>query len=253
MNSTPLTLIKEPLSGSASLDTAISRAVLMRVSDGHMGETLQIGIPHKVVAFGKHDSLAERFPEAVAIADDHGFDPAIRIAGGRAVVFHPKTVRFAWTIPADDPVIDLHARFIAVANHLIAALAGLGVEAEMGELDGEYCAGSYSVHLANGGKVMGSGQRLSRKAAQVGGMIVVGDRDVVNDVLVPIYEALGVDMDPTVTGHIESHKSVDVGTVASAFSDQFAQSHQTRLGTIDAETMELALRLQPDHEPRRLA
>ena len=101
MDTTPINLVAGQLTGDAPLDTAVSRSILLEVTEGSLGETIQVGTPHRVMAFGKHDTLTDGFPEAVELARSHGYDPTVRIAGGRAVVFSPTIVRFAWTLPVE--------------------------------------------------------------------------------------------------------------------------------------------------------
>jgi octanoyl-[GcvH]:protein N-octanoyltransferase len=253
MNDDPLHIISNHSTGSASLDTAISRAVLQRVSSGDLPETLEVSRPHRIVAFGKHDVLTDGFADAVDIALTHGFDPTIRIAGGRAVVFHRHTVRFAWTLPMTDPVIRMHDRFRTVAQHVVATLGTFGVPATMGELKNEYCPGAYSVHVPDTGKVMGQGQRLARHAAQVAGMIVVSDADAVNGVLLPIYATLGITMDPSATGAVATRVDVDADSVAGELIEQFLTGRKCAETSVDDTTMTLARKFQPDHDPRILA
>jgi lipoate-protein ligase A len=250
MASSSLHVIRGGLTGSASLDTAVSRAMLHRVSTGELPELLHIAQPHRVVAFGKHDLLTEGFGDAVSIALDQGFDPTIRIAGGRAVVFHADVIRFAWTVPSTDPVAEMHSRFTTVASYIVAALATLGVDASIGELAREYCPGAYSVHIDGGGKVMGSGQRLARTAAQVAGMVVVDHADIVNNVLSPIYATLGIDMDPSVTGAVADAAEVEAGIIVSAIVEQFARGRETLQSRVDDTTMSLAREHQSEHDPR---
>ena len=216
MTDTPLQLLNSHPAGSAHLNTAVSRSILQRVSAREIPETLQIGRPHRTVAFSKHDALTDGFDRAVAIAVALGFDPTIRIAGGRAVAFHPQTIRFAWTVPASDPVAGMHERFSTVANRVVAMLESFGVGAVTGEVAGEYCPGAYSVHVKGAGKVMGAGQRLARNAAQVAGVIVVQGASLVNEVLVPIYAALGLDMDPSLTGAIQDVAEADIEDVGDS-------------------------------------
>ena len=253
MNDVPLHIISDHSTGSASLDTAISRAVLQQVSSGDLPETLEISRPHRTVAFGKHDALADGFTDAVDIAVAHGFDPTIRIAGGRAVVFDRHIARFAWTMPVTDPVIQMHDRFRVVARHVVATLDSFSIPSAIGELENEYCPGAYSVHVRGIGKVMGQGQRLARHAAQVSGMIVVRDAATVNEVLSPIYSALGITMDPSVTGDLETF--VDIGTeaVSDRFATQMSKGRESIASSLDAATMALARRHQSDHDPRILA
>ena len=190
-----LHLIRGSLTGDAPLDTATSRAILLGVDEGRLPETLQIGTPHAVVAFGKHDTLTDGFDEAVSIARTQGYDPTVRIAGGRAVVFGPTIVRFAWTVASDDPAGSMRTRYARLSESVVQTLAAFDVRGRIGEVPNEYCAGEFSVSIRGHRKVMGVGQRLTRRAAQVGGMIVVSDPDDINRVLVPMYRSMGVPID----------------------------------------------------------
>ena len=245
------TVMRGALTGDAALDTAVSRAILLAVTEGTMGETLQVGTPHRVVAFGKHDTLAAGFGSALAIARDLGYDATVRIAGGRAVVFSPTIIRFAWTMPAEAPATSMHQRFRHLANAVVGALSSLGIASAIGELPDEYCAGEYSVHVLDARKVMGVGQRLSRSAAQVGGMIVVSDPDDINGVLVPVYRALGVPLDPEATGSLADVADVDVEAVTNAFVSEIADGRAIQEGSIDQAVMERAAVLRRDHVPDR--
>ena len=55
-------------------------------------ETLRIARPGTTVAFAKRDAVAEGYEEAVRAARSHGFDATLRLAGGRAAVFHDGTM-----------------------------------------------------------------------------------------------------------------------------------------------------------------
>ena len=249
-----LHVITGDLTGDAPLDTAVSRAILQRVDRGELPETLQLGTPHPVVAFGKHDTLVDGFADAVGIARTHGFDPTVRIAGGRAVVFAPTVVRFAWTLPVDKPAPTMHQRFEQLASAVVDALKAFDIEGFVGEVPDEYCAGDYSVHLRPtshpiGRKVMGVGQRLSRSAAQVGGMVVMDDPDAVNDVLVSIYGALGVPMDPRATGAVSDAGDVDPVDMMEALAAALAHGREIIPTHVDEATRSLAAALRSTHDP----
>ncbi|MGI9528158.1 MAG: lipoate--protein ligase family protein [Acidimicrobiia bacterium] len=248
-----LHVVHGQLSGDAPLDTAVSRAILLQVSDGELPETLQVGTPHRVVAFGKHDTLSNGFDKAVGIAVDHGYDPTVRIAGGRAVVFSPTILRFAWTVPEAKPADTMRTRFTTLSTAVVDTLADIGVRGTMGEVPNEYCAGEYSVHIRGHRKVMGVGQRLTRSGAQVGGMIVVSDPDDINSVLVPMYQALDVPIDPTATGSIADDLPTTPEDVAHAFTARIAADRPTVDANISDATMTLARTLRDDHVPSVLA
>jgi len=252
MSSEPLHVIFGGLTKDAALDTAISRAILGRVSSGDLPATLQLGMPHDAVAFGKHDTLAPGFTRAVTLARDHEFDTTVRIAGGRAVVFHPGTIRFAWTVPENHPAQTMHARFDVLARSVIAALARFDVTTQVGELPDEYCPGRYSVHLKDGGKIMGVGQRLARHGAQVGGMIVMNDSAKINMVLEPIYGELQIPFDPAMTGAVSDVHDISPDSVAFALADRLSGDGGHVPSSVDAATHALAASLRPDHVPEHL-
>ncbi len=247
-----VTVIRGQLSGDAALDTATSRAILLRCADGSIGETLQVGCPHRVIAFGKQDAISDGFRTATDIAAAKGWDPCVRIAGGRAVVFSPRIVRFAWTIPTDDPARDMRRNFGRLADAVVSALGTLGVPSEVAETPGEYCAGEFSVRVLGSRKVMGVGQRLARTAAQVGGMIVVEDEGEINEVLVPVYEALAVAMDPAATGSIADVRKVDAVDLMDSLVRAIASDRVTSESGITPETAMVAATLRDDHRPAHL-
>jgi lipoate-protein ligase A len=89
-----------------------------------------------------------------------------------------------------------------LSGWIVAALRRLGLDARLGELAGEYCPGEFSVNLAGRVKVMGVGQRVIRGGAHVGGVVTIADTDRLRDVLVPIYEALELELRPETAGGI---------------------------------------------------
>ena len=199
------------------LDTEISRAMLRAASDGAMPETFRVHVPGRVVAFGKRDTMDLRYPAAIEAAAAAGFASVERMAGGRAAVFTEHTLSFAWTIPDDDPRPGITARFAALAELVVDAFGRLGIPSEIGEIPGEYCPGSWSVHHDGQLKLMGVGQRLARHAAHVGGVIVVGRSDLVRRALVPVYQVLGLEWDPATAGALgDVDPSITVGAAADA-------------------------------------
>jgi octanoyl-[GcvH]:protein N-octanoyltransferase len=239
-------LVTHAFADRPAFDTAVSRAILERVARGELPDTVRLARPGPMVAFGKQDVSSPWFTEAVGAARAGGFDAVKRLAGGRAAVFHDRTVAFAWARATHDPWPGTHDRFREVSAVLERALQALGVDARVGEIPGEYCPGEYSVNARGRTKLVGIGQRIIRGASHIGGVIVVGGADRVRDVLVPVYDALGLDWDPATSGSVED----EIGAVA--FED-VATAIRRELGpleeaTLDPETLALAERLAPEHE-----
>ncbi len=146
---------------------------MLRVAAGELPETLRVARPGPIVAFGKRDVVTAGYPEAVRAARAGGFEAIERLAGGRAAVFHEDTISFAHAIPDADPRSRVDERFEATAELIAAAFGRLGVDARVGEVEGEYCPGAHSVSAGGERKLMGVGQRLVSGGVHVGGVIVV--------------------------------------------------------------------------------
>ena len=139
-------------------------------------------------------------------------------------------------------------RFDEAADIMMRALLRLGIDARVGEVAGEYCPGQHSVNARGERKLMGVGQRLIRGAAHVGGVVVVGDGGRIRDVLVPVYEALGVEWRPETVGSVEDEvEGADYKDVARAILDEFAGRYELYEGALSAETLRLAEGLEGEH------
>ncbi|HYI37337.1 MAG TPA: hypothetical protein VEX39_12055 [Thermoleophilaceae bacterium] len=244
----PLAYITRSFAGDPALDTAVSRALMLRVASGDLPETLRIARPGPIVAFGKRDVVGAGYPEAVAAARSGGFEAIERLAGGRAAVFHEQTISFAHSIPDADPRSRVGERFDLVSGLMVRAFASLGIDARVGEVPGEYCPGADSVNARGERKLMGVGQRLVSRASHVGGVVVVDQPERVNGVLVPVYRALGLDWRPEATGAVaEEAPGAGWQEVADAIEAQYAELYDLVPAELDDATLELARSLAPEH------
>ena len=232
----------------AALDTAVSRALLRQVARGEELETLRVYTPADVVAFGPQDTRAEGYAKATAAARSAGFEAIERLAGGRAAVFHSGTIAFSWTMPDTVPRKDVMARFDEAADIMMRALRHLGIDARVGEAPGEYCPGQHSVNARGKRKIMGVGQRLIRGAAHVGGVVVVSGGERIRDVLLPVYDALGVQWRPDTVGSVEDELGgADCDAVAQAILDEFGARYVLYEGKISDDTLRAAEGLEGEH------
>src|SRR5204863_9927483 len=125
------------------------------------------------------------------------------LVGGRAAVYHDRTLACSWATPDRRPAARTEERFRELADLVADALRELGVDSGVGEVPGEYCPGAWSVNARGRTKLVGIGQRLIAGGAHRGAVIVVGDSGRIRDALVPVYEALGVAWDPATAGSVE--------------------------------------------------
>jgi lipoate-protein ligase A len=160
-------------------------------------------------------------------------------------VFCEHTIAFAWAGTGDDVWAGTHERFRNIAGIVERALRRLGVDARVGEVPREYCPGDYSVNAGGRIKLAGIGQRLIRGAWHIGGVIVMSDGERVRDILVPVYEALGLDWDPATAGAVaDVAPGVTWDDVAGALADELPPHTEAEL---DAATLTLAQRFAPEH------
>ncbi len=247
MSARTIRLIGDGIVPTMAEETGLSRAVLDEVGAGRRPETLRLFVPGRSVAFGKHDAATPGFPDAVAAARATGFEPYLRLAGGRAAAFHERTIALSWAIPDPRPIDGIYARFTEISDLLADSIADLGLPAAVGELPGEYCPGAFSVHVGTV-KVAGIGQRLTKTAAHVGGVIVVGDGDRVRAALSPVYEALGLEWDPSTAGALaDLLPDLDVGDVIDVISRRISRIADLVPATMDASLLVAAKRLGSDH------
>jgi octanoyl-[GcvH]:protein N-octanoyltransferase len=241
---TPLRLHRQAFHDDPALDVAVSRAILLRVADGELPETMRITRPPAMVAFGRQDVASAPYLKAVDAARANGFEAIERLAGGRAAVFHERTLAIAHARPDAEPQAHIYPRFEEWSARIAGALRKLGLDARVGEVPGEYCPGAYSVNARGRVKLVGTAQRLVRGAALLGAVIVVRDGGGVRAVLRDVYAALGLEWDDATAGAVDEEVpgvTVDAveRAVLAAYGDPPAEP-------LDAATLALAHRLEPE-------
>ena len=243
-----LRLIRDSFPDRPAFGTAVSEAILMRVAAGELGGTVRLHRPGPELAFSKQDAASPGFSAAVAAARGVGFEPVLRLAGGRAAVFHEGTLALARATPAAHPARTTRERFEEVAATITAALRRLGVDARIGEVPGEYCPGAFSVNAGGRLKLAGIGQRLIKGAAHVGCVIVAGGGQELRSVLAPVYEALEIEWDPATAGSVdEVVPGVTTADVEAAVLAQLGDRFELAEVDLDPDTLALAERLEPRH------
>lgn len=230
------------------MDTAVSRALLVRVSGGETAESLRIYRPGRAVVFGRLDKITPGFGEAVRAARGLGFEAVLRLVGGRAAVFDDGTIAFAHAVRDSDPTSRTEARFEATAELLTSALRRLGVDARVGEIEGEYCPGAYSINAGGRKKLVGIGQRIVSGGAHVGGVIVVGGVDRIRAALESVYSALGLEWNPATVGAVDEEVSVTFDDVVRAVLEEYGERYDLQEGRISPATLDMARKFEPDHQ-----
>jgi octanoyl-[GcvH]:protein N-octanoyltransferase len=248
MNADPLALVRRGFPDRPALGVAVSRATLMRVAAGELPPTIRLHPTSRILAFSRQDRAAAGFRAAARAAEARGFAPVVRLAGGRAAVFHEATLACSWAVPDRRPAGRTTERFRELAELLGRALARLGVDARVGEIPREYCPGEWSVNAGGRTKLVGIGQRLIAGGAHRGAVIVVGGAEWIREALVPVYEALGLDWDPATAGSIEDEiGEVTLDRVADAILAELGSRYELVEADVDGGTLALAGELEHEH------
>lgn len=257
----PLRVIDESFGRRADLGTGVSAALLRLVADGALEPTVRLHRTAPILAFGRLDKLRPGYAEAVRIARAYGYEPVERLAGGRAAVFGEGTISFSHAIRAADAYAGTRPRFEAMAGRIAVALSALGVDARVGEVEGEYCPGAFSVNARGAAKLAGVGQRVISGGAHLGAVVVVRGAAPIRAVLEPIYAALELDWWPETTGSValelgESDDPLPITTpdplierVISALREALARDYALADARLDDATLKLAAELRSDHAP----
>ncbi|MEF3121947.1 lipoate--protein ligase family protein [Kocuria flava] len=176
------------------------------------GPVLRLYQPVPTVAFGRRDELRPGFAAAARAARESGFEPLVRRVGGRAAAYHGGCLVVDHLEPAEDPTSGIQDRYRLFGDMVVAALEELEVEADVGEIPGEYCAGEHSVHGTHPSgtpaagrrvKLAGTAQRVVAGAWYFSTVVVVEQSEPIRSVLTDVYAALDLDWDPATAGAVD--------------------------------------------------
>jgi octanoyl-[GcvH]:protein N-octanoyltransferase len=121
---------------------------------------------------------------------------------------------------------------------IASALRRVGVDAEGGEVEGEFCPGAYSVRSGGpwGVKHAGLAQRVTRRAARLEALVLVSETAEIRAVLERFYGLLGLPFRPESVGDLP----VDAARVIQALSEEVRGRYEATEGRIEAKTMDRA-------------
>ncbi len=243
-----LPLLRSTYAGpeAPSFDIAVSHALLLRVAAGEMAGLTRLYRPRPTLAFGRLDQTCPGFAAAASAAAERGFSPVLRLAGGRAAAYHSRSLVLELICANDRPNIDRSYRL--VSELLCSALGDVGAAVSIGELEGEYCSGRFSLNLGGRVKVAGIAQRAVRGGSLVSAAVIVNDSGSVAAALAKVYRHLGLDFDPRTTGAIENGvPGIRCADVERALIARLAPAEEIPSGWIDETSVGIASRLLSRH------
>lgn len=191
-------VIRQASPGADDLERSV--VLLRQVASGERPQRLlRLYAPAPTLALTRRESLMPGYDIAVAAAERLGFAPAIRPTGGRAAAYDETCLVFD-LVEREESHADPTALFAQAGRTIVDALRGLGVDARLGEVPGEYCPGEYSINARGVVKLVGTSQRGMRGARLLSGVLAFGPVDHLVAVLTEANAALGLVWDPQTFG-----------------------------------------------------
>lgn len=220
----------------------LQQAVLEEVAAGERGPTALIWTSSRYVGATRQETRLPGFAAAAEAARGMGFPVLVRNSGGGAVAANRGSLSFSLTFPVEDLRHGLYERYAGGLDLIASALRSVGVEAEGGEVDGEFCPGAYSVRSGGprGVKHAGLAQRVTRRAARLEALVLVSQTDEVRGVLERFYGLLGLPFRPGSVGDLP----VGVPRAIRALAEEVHRRYTVTDGSVGGRTMERARELR---------
>ncbi|WP_162924456.1 lipoate--protein ligase family protein [Rubrobacter indicoceani] len=217
--SLPFVCFSEPEDGFG-----LQQAVLEAVGTGRLGATMLLWSSSPYVAATRLEARSAGFGAAVSRARTLGFPVMVRNSGGGAVAANEGSVSFSLTFPVADLRQGLYERYDEGVEVVAAALRRVGVAAEGGEVEGEFCPGAYSVRSGGwaGVKHAGLAQRVTKRAARIEALVLAeGTRELV-PVLKSVYAALDKPFRAACLGDVEAGRRGIVEALEAEVAARYA-------------------------------
>ena len=220
----------------------LQQAVLEEVASGERGPTALVWRSSRYVGATRPETRLPGFGAAVKQAEGLGFPVLVRNSGGGAVAANGGSLSFSLTFPVEDLRHGLYERYAEGVELVAAALRRLGLEAEGGEVEGEFCPGAYSVRSGGprGVKHAGLAQRVTRRAARLEALILVSQTEELVRVLQRFYGSLGLPFRPGSVGDLPA----DVLQVVEALSEEVMARYGAKEGRLGEGILEQARSLR---------
>jgi len=220
----------------------LQQAVLEEVAARERGPTALMWTSSSYVGATRQETRLPGYAAATEAATGLGFPVLVRNSGGGAVAANRGSVSFSLTFPVEDLRHGLYERYAEGLELIASALRRVGVEAEGGEVEGEFCPGAYSVRSGGpwGVKHAGLAQRVTRRAARLEALVLVSQTDELKAVLERVYGLLGLPFRPASIGDLPA----EVACVIKALSEEVRGRYQTEEGQVWKKTMARARSLR---------
>lgn len=227
-------------STASAVTSLVIPALLLRTPNAPWSQLVHIYVPTgPTVAFSGRDLRSPGIAAATQVARAAGFQTVVRSPGGRMVAYDSGAV----VIDHLDSTTDIRqagrSTFAANAESHVRVLRGLGdVDARIGEVDGEYCPGEFSINVEGTTKVVGSAQRVTATGSLFSTVVQVVVSDRVRAVITAVSEALGYDLrQSSIAGLADYVPALAATDVAAAFASDYRSRLDMTDGPLPAEVV----------------
>lgn len=186
---------------SAEVEMKEVRERLGRLGPDDEGELLLFQA-QPTAAFSRRDTLLAGFGDAERVVSASGFAPVVRPVGGHLAIYDEGSLVLHLLMPHPAPRLHIQERFAVLGEAIAVALQGLGVDARVGPVPGEYCDGKFSVNDAGRAKIAGTGQRIAKPGYLFSAVVMVRSSATITGSLIDAYDRLGLDLDPASVGAV---------------------------------------------------
>jgi octanoyl-[GcvH]:protein N-octanoyltransferase len=222
------------------------RVIFEQVAAGERSATVSITPSTRHVGVTGRDTFRTGFANAVHASRQEGYPVLVRSSGGGATAAHYGTFGFSIIRPATDDEArrSIRERYDEAAALVLGAFSRLGVRAEVGEVRDEFCPGDHSIRMGSwedGAKLAGIAQRVTRRAASVGGLVLVEGEGELARVLEHVYAAMRLPFRKASVGSLRRAGSeAGIGEVIGAFAAEAALRYGAVRVPLDGRTLALA-------------
>jgi lipoate-protein ligase A len=221
----------------------LQQALLEEVAAGSRDSAALLWTSSRYVGATYPETRLPGFGEAARLAEKASFPVLVRNSGGGAVAANEGSISFSLTYPVEDLRRGLYDRYTEGVELVVTALDKLGVAAEAGEVEEEFCPGAYSVRSGgySGVKIAGLAQRVTRRAARVEALILVAQTAELRAVLELFYGALGLPFRPE---SIADLPGTGVSRAVEALADTVRQRYGANETAVGEKTLQRARSLR---------
>jgi lipoate-protein ligase A len=217
-----------------SITELLTPAVLLRATTSSPAEIVHVYAARSpTVAFSARDLRSPGIATAVQIARSAGFACVVRSPGGRMVAYDGGAVIVDHITHHPAAGNTSAATFAENAANHVRVLRSLGdIDAQVGEVEGEYCPGEFSINVAGVAKVLGSAQRVTAAATLFSTVVQVEMSEAVRHLLVAISAALDY---PLRTSSIAGLTDFAASLTTSRVADALRADYRARLDLADGD------------------